>query len=102
MMNLVFTTWNAEERHGVLWLEYEQTPEEREWTPHQISGMQKGIKYDRIEMLDLDDDGDLDLLTSEEHEGRRGMGVFWYENPHGESQKDILADTDESRRSAWR
>ena len=100
--DLVFTTWNAEERHGVLWLEYEQTPEEREWTPHQISGMQKGIKYDRIEMLDLDDDGDLDLLTSEEHEGRRGMGVFWYENPHGESQKDILADTGESRRSAWR
>jgi hypothetical protein len=37
-----------------------------------------GIKFDRIELLDLDADGDLDLVTCEE---RAGLGVIWYENP---------------------
>ncbi|MEZ6112996.1 MAG: VCBS repeat-containing protein [Pirellulaceae bacterium] len=44
---------------------------------HEISGPE-GVKFDRIEMLDLDDDGDLDLLTCEE---RDNLGVIWYENP---------------------
>lgn len=38
----------------------------------------EGIKYDRIELLDLDGDGDLDLITCEE---RAGLGVIWFENP---------------------
>jgi len=96
--DLVFTTWNAHGKHGVLWLEYRQTPTDRDWTPHQISGTEKGVKYDRIEMLDLDGDGDLDLLTCEEREGGRGMGVFWYENPFGKPQQDAPADADEPRR----
>ncbi|MBD3383953.1 VCBS repeat-containing protein [candidate division KSB1 bacterium] len=79
--DLVLTTWNAEGKHGVVWLEYKKTPMTKDWLPHQISGIEKGIKYDRIEMLDLDGDGDLDLLTCEEREGGWGMGVFWYENP---------------------
>lgn len=37
-----------------------------------------GVKYDRIEFLDLDEDGDLDLITCEE---RAGLGVIWFENP---------------------
>lgn len=36
------------------------------------------VKFDRIELLDLDGDGDLDVLTCEE---RRRLGVVWYENP---------------------
>ena len=44
---------------------------------HDISGPE-GVKYDRIELLDLDADGDLDLLTCEE---RDNLGVFWFENP---------------------
>ena len=42
-----------------------------------------GVKYDRIELMDLDGDGDLDVLTCEEQEAGTGMGVFWYENPIG-------------------
>ena len=89
--DLVFTTWNAKGKHGVLWLEYKNTPLETEWTPHQISGVKKGIKYDRIELTDLEQDGDLDLLTCEEREGGKenlGMGVIWYENPFGNRQQD--------------
>jgi hypothetical protein len=37
-----------------------------------------GTKFDRLEMIDLDDDGDLDVLTCEE---RENLGVVWYENP---------------------
>ncbi|WP_146520275.1 hypothetical protein [Stieleria varia] len=37
-----------------------------------------GVKFDRIELLDVDEDGDLDVITCEE---RDNLGVFWYENP---------------------
>ena len=47
------------------------------WVDHAISD-QRGRKFDRLEMLDLDGDGDLDLLTCEEV---HNLGVFWYENP---------------------
>ena len=42
-----------------------------------VSGPE-GIKFDRIELLDLDEDGDLDIITCEE---KAGLGVVWYENP---------------------
>jgi len=73
--DIALTTTRAKDKHGVLWLE---APE---WRPRQISGAEKGIKYDRIELIDLDGDGDLDLLTCEESEGGKGLGVIWYENP---------------------
>ena len=41
-------------------------------------GGRRGQKFDRIELLDIDGDGDLDVLTTEELEG---LGVIWYENP---------------------
>ncbi len=42
-----------------------------------ISG-RDGVKFDRIEALDLDGDGDLDLITCEE---KADLGVIWFENP---------------------
>lgn len=48
------------------------------WVDYDIGGP-KGLKYDRIELLDLDGDGDLDFLTCEE---RDFNAVLWYENPH--------------------
>lgn len=68
---LVVTCENAEgEKAGVLLAKNKNS-----WEP--ISGPE-GSKFDRIELLDLDGDGDLDLITCEE---RAGLGVVWYENP---------------------
>ncbi len=56
------------------------TPADSQWVVNEVSGP-VGIKYDRIELLDLDGDGDLDVLTCEERHEGKGLGVFWYENP---------------------
>jgi hypothetical protein len=37
-----------------------------------------GEKYDDVRCLDMDGDGDLDVLTSEQNEG---LGVIWFMNP---------------------
>lgn len=44
---------------------------------HRING-DRGWKYDLVHLLDIDEDGDLDVLTCEE---RHNLGVVWYENP---------------------
>ena len=71
-------------RSGVIWLSFDKAPTEKTWTAHEIS-CPAGIKFDRLELLDLDGDGDLDVLACEESEPvegrRRGLGVSWYENP---------------------
>ncbi len=54
-----------------------QENEKQAWTSRAISD-HEGTKFDRIELLDLDGDGDLDVLTCEE---RDNLGVIWYENP---------------------
>ena len=48
-----------------------------------ISG-EEGVKYDFILLKDMDGDGDLDIITSEETAAdgsKKGLGVIWYENP---------------------
>jgi len=47
------------------------------WIP---IGGSEGVKFDRVEWIDLDADGDPDLVTCEE---RDGLGVVWYENRGG-------------------
>lgn len=62
---------------GVTWLQRAGSPDQPQWLPHPISGPE-GAKFDRMELIDLDADGDLDVLTCEE---RDNLGVIWYENP---------------------
>ncbi|MEM7145109.1 MAG: VCBS repeat-containing protein [Verrucomicrobiota bacterium] len=70
-LDLVLTCGLAKDNlSGVWWHDGE--------TWHDISGPE-GVKFDRVELLDLDADGDLDVLTCEES---ANLGVIWYENPH--------------------
>ena len=64
----------------VFWLEYENTPEETLWTLHEIRRTPAGVeeKYDNVQLTDVDQDGDLDVVTSEEN---LKLGVIWFENP---------------------
>ncbi|HUG90677.1 MAG TPA: VCBS repeat-containing protein [Planctomycetaceae bacterium] len=78
--DLVFSCEGAEEKQGVMWLSREPGVPlaQARWSAHPISGTAEGVKYDLVELLDLDGDGDLDVLTCEE---RDNLGVVWYENP---------------------
>lgn len=79
--DVVFSCEHSENKHGMGWL---QAPEgdtsQREWIFHPITGSAKGsgVKFDLLQKLDLDNDGDLDVITCEE---RDNLGVIWYENP---------------------
>lgn len=75
-------TLSNESKEGIIWLSYKAKITDSEWDWHPLSG-RVGKKFDRIELIDLDGDGDLDVLTCEENYGSRsqGLGVIWYENP---------------------
>jgi hypothetical protein len=63
-------------KSGVRWLSSCRPALEASWDDHDLSGPQ-GVKFDRMELLDVDGDGDLDVITTEETEN---LGVVWYEN----------------------
>lgn len=64
-------------KSGVFCLEAPKDPWKGEWLPRELSGP-AGVKFDLLQLLDLDRDGDMDVLTCEE---RHNLGVIWYENP---------------------
>lgn len=82
-LDLACTCEHAAKLSGVYWLRRpdnrlpgRRAEEIREF--RDISGQKEGVKFDRIELMDVDSDGDLDLITCEE---RDNLGVIWYENP---------------------
>ena len=67
---------------GLIWLSSASGNTCSNWTWHPVSEPGGGI-FDRMELLDLDGDGDLDILTADQgnYSGTGGNGVVWYENP---------------------
>ena len=58
--------------------QYDSVP----WTAVPITPYNRIMKYDKILPVDVDSDGDTDLVISEENEGLllQGAGVLGYEN----------------------
>jgi len=79
-LDLVVSTENYEATSGLVWMSRSPSTDNSEWQTHEISGLAgpRGMKLDDLQMIDLDADGDLDVLTTEE---RTGFGVVWFENP---------------------
>lgn len=67
--NIQPTTWP-----GVAWL---RLMPDGTYSPEVISGPTGG-KWDEASTLDVDADGDLDVITTEQ---RLGLGAVWFENP---------------------
>jgi lysophospholipase L1-like esterase len=86
--DVVFSCGGADgDKSGVMWIRNIGCDK---WSGREIAGP-AGIKFDRIELLDLDGDGDSDVLACEERgkntKGKKGgLGVFWYENPYNTLQ----------------
>jgi hypothetical protein len=77
-LDLVFSCEGAKApRHGLMWLSCDDPLRCGSWTPHELSGAD-GVKHDLIALVDLDADGDSDVITTEE---TKNLGVIWYENP---------------------
>lgn len=59
------------------------------WELTHITQHAKDMKYDNLELVDIDRDGDLDIVTTEEEEGifSAGEGVLWLENPLYKTQE---------------
>lgn len=84
--DLVVSCENAKgDRIGVYWLR-QDSGAPAAWSAHNIAGP-PGIKFDVVRLLDLDGDGDLDVLTNDEQENGVGLGVIWYENPFGAGKR---------------
>jgi hypothetical protein len=68
-------------KSGLVLLSFDTSPRNpADWYFSNIGGPD-GIKFDLVSVLDVDDDGDLDIITTEEKAGGGGYGVIWYENP---------------------
>lgn len=81
-MDIALTFGVADGLSGLVWLEYQNDPTDFNWKRYEISGLD-GSKFDLAQLIDLDGDGDLDLITTDEGEfgADTGLGVVWYENP---------------------
>ena len=76
-LDIIFSCEESSEKSGVMWMSHSKNIMDNVWDAHEISGS-RGTKFDLVELLDLDGDVDMDVITCEEKEN---LGLFWYENP---------------------
>lgn len=81
-IDLVFTA--SGNGHGVFMMSPRAAiTDGKSWDVTYLTPYAKDIKYDNLALVDIDRDGDLDIVTTEEGEGvfTTGEGVLWFENP---------------------
>ena len=78
VMDLVHSTEpdSLPRQPGITWLKRASNGDS-EPAVHPISN-REGSKFDLLQLVDIDRDGDLDVITCEE---RENLGLIWYENP---------------------
>jgi hypothetical protein len=81
-LDLVVACAQAKGLRGMVWMSYRKSALDEVWDVHEITGVE-GIKFDLIQLVDLDGDGDLDVINTEEAAAGagKGLGVVWYQNP---------------------
>lgn len=81
-LDLVVACANAKNLRGIVWMSARKSVFDEVWDVHDLSGV-GGVKFDLIQLVDLDGDGDLDVINTEEAAAGagKGLGVVWYENP---------------------
>jgi hypothetical protein len=71
-------------KRGIVWLRFRDSPFNPEWDAFDVAGPE-GVKFDLNLLVDVDADGDLDIVNTEENDnaagGNAGLGIVWYENP---------------------
>lgn len=78
LADIVFSCEQAvADKQGVMGLRAVRGGDGIRYEPFAIGGT-PGVKFDLVQLIDLDGDGDLDVLTCEETDN---LGVVWYENP---------------------
>jgi hypothetical protein len=57
--------------------------DDQTWNLVYLTSYADDMKYDNLQLVDIDGDSDLDIVTTEEGEGifSSGDGVLWFENP---------------------
>lgn len=77
--NEIITSFNnSYNKHGIIY----SKKQKKEYKHYAISGIQSP-KYDNLLFVDMDLDGDFDILTTEENDNsntKAGLGFIWYEN----------------------
>jgi hypothetical protein len=79
--DLIFSTeTGGEVKIGLTWVDGKDLNQEN--PKFQAISKLHRSKYDRVELIDIDLDGDLDVLICEENfgENSEGLGIVWYEN----------------------
>ena len=53
------------------------------WTIQRVAQPRDNYKFDNVKLVDIDSDGDLDILSTDENVGpnSNGLGTLYYENP---------------------
>jgi len=75
--DLVMANRGDPKKRAVSWMAYRGSPTFGKWATTRISDA-AGSKFDLVQLIDVDGDGDLDVMSCEEV---ANLGVFWYENP---------------------